>query len=164
MQKVREFLLLVLVILFGFYFTSHAQLSSPEIKILSEKADVILTGKVVQQNSSWNEDKTRIYTRATIEVQDYIKGNKNGNSIVVSYLGGEVGDIGESYSHVATFENNEEVLVFLKKNELNEDYNVLYGEEGKINLVNDPRTGELVTSSNIRVSSLKTQIKNLLND
>ncbi len=141
-----------------------AQQVTAGLKNISNDAEIIITGKVVQQKSEWNEDRTRIYTRATIQVQDYIKGNNNGNSIVVSYLGGEVGEIGESYSHVATFVNNEEVLVFLKKNERNGDYNVLYGDEGKINLVNDPRTGELVTSSNVSVSSLKTQIKNYLND
>ncbi|MEJ2104836.1 MAG: hypothetical protein P8X47_09705 [Ignavibacteriaceae bacterium] len=53
----RSYFLFVLMIISGFYFTSLAQLSSSEIKILSEKADVILTGKVAQQTSSWNEKK-----------------------------------------------------------------------------------------------------------
>ena len=41
---------------------------------LSKGADVIITGKVTQQSSSWNDDNTRIYTKATIEVEEYLKG------------------------------------------------------------------------------------------
>ena len=156
-------------IIIAFMFSTMSSLNLAQqirvdIKDLSKDADLIITGKVSQQTSSWNEDKTRIYTIATIEVEDYIKGNVTGNSVSVKYLGGEVGDVGETYSHVPTFENNEEVLIFLKKNESNSDFSVLYGEEGKISLVNDSQTGELVTSSNVRVSSLKTQIKNYITD
>ena len=141
-----------------------AQQIRVDIKDLSKDADLIITGKVSQQISSWNEDKTRIYTIATVQVEDYIKGSVTGNSVSVKYLGGEVGDVGETYSHIPTFVNNEEVLIFLKKNENKSDYSVLYGEEGKISLVNDSQTGELVTSSNVRVSSLKNQIKNYINE
>ena len=141
-----------------------AQQIRVDIKDLSKDADLIITGKVSQQISSWNEDKTRIYTIATVQVEDYIKGSVTGNSVSVKYLGGEVGDVGETYSHIPTFVNNEEVLIFLKKNENKSDYSVLYGEEGKISLVNDSQTGELVTSSYVRVSSLKNQIKNYINE
>lgn len=141
-----------------------AQQIKVDLQDLSKDADLIITGKVSQQISSWNEDKSRIYTIATIQVEDYIKGNLAGNSVSVKYLGGEVGDVGETYSHIPTFVNNEEVLIFLKKNENKSDYSVLYGEEGKISLVNDSQTGELITSSNVRVSSLKNQIKNFINE
>lgn len=141
-----------------------AQQIKVDLQDLSKDADLIITGKVSQQISSWNEDKSRIYTIATIQVEDYIKGSVTGNSVSVKYLGGEVGDVGETYSHVPTFNNDEEVLIFLKKNDSSSDYTVLYGEEGKLSLVNDSKTGELVTSSNVRVSSLKTQIKNYITD
>ena len=136
-----------------------AQQIASELKELSKGADVILTGKVTEQASSWNENKTRIYTRATIQVEEYLKGINSGSSIIVTYLGGEVGEIGEMYSHMPRFEDNEEVLVFLKKDEKNADYKVFSGEEGKISVINDPQTGEKVTTSNVRISSLKAQIK-----
>ena len=159
MQMLRSFSFFLLMILSGFYFTSFAQLSSSEIKILSEKADVILTGKVAQQTSSWNENKTRIYTHATIQVEDYIKGNNRGNTVTVTYPGGEVGDIGEMYSHMPSFENNEEVLLFLKKDTRNTSFKVLNGEDGKITVTTDSRTGEKITTSKRHVSSLKSQIR-----
>ena len=150
------------MILSGFYFNSLAQLSSSEIKILSEKADVILTGKVANQTSSWNENKTRIYTHATIQVEDYIKGNNGGNSVTVTYPGGEVGDIGEMYSHMPKFENDEEVLLFLKKDSKYTSFKVVNGEDGKISVTTDPKTGEKVTDSKRHLSSLTSQIKSII--
>jgi hypothetical protein len=147
----------------GFHLTSFAQVTLSEVKSMSKNADLIVTGKVTKQSSGWNENKTKIYTQANIQVDEYIKGNGQG-SIVVSYLGGEVGDIGEVYSHMPKFEDQEEVLVFLKKDEKSTGYKVFNGEDGKINLIVDPKTGEKVTSSNIPVSSLKAQIKSYLND
>jgi hypothetical protein len=118
----------------------------------------------VQQNSSWNEDKSRIYTSATIQVEEFLKGNTNEVSIVVTYLGGEVGDIGELYSHMPKFEDDEEILVFLKRDQRTSGYKIFNGEEGKLRIVYDKNTGEKVTTSNVRISSLKAQIKSHLLD
>jgi hypothetical protein len=159
-----RYLLLTLAFICGFQITSYSQQLSADIESLSKGADVVLTGKVVQQNSSWNEDRSRIYTNATIQVEEYLKGNTNEGSIVVTYLGGEVGDVGELYSHMPRFEDNEEVLVFLKKDEKSTDYKVFNGESGKISVVNDPQTGEKVTTSNVRINSIKAQITSYIND
>jgi len=148
----------------GLYATPFAQLASSEVESMSKNADVIITGKVIQQNSSWNENKTRIYTQATIQVEEYLKGNNNGNSLVITYPGGEVGEIGEMYSHMPRFEDNEEILVFLKKDTNSTDYKVYNGENGKISVISDPQTGEKVTTSNVQINSLKAQIKSYIND
>jgi len=131
---------------------------------MSRNADLIVTGKVSDQTSGWNENKTRIYTQATIQVEEYLKGNNNGNSLVISYPGGEVGEIGELYSHMPRFEDNEEILVFLKKGTNSMDYKVYNGENGKISVISDPQTGEKVTTSNVQINSLKAQIKSYIND
>jgi len=148
-----------------FQFTLFAQFSQKEISVLkslSKGSDVIATGKVTKQKSSWNKNKTRIYTEATLMVDEFVKGNQNGGNIVVKYPGGEVGDVGELYTHMPRFENNEEVLVFLKKDTKDAAYKVFHGEEGKIKVLNDLKTGEKVTSSNVQIKYLKTQIKNYL--
>jgi len=152
------------IFLCGIYPVYFAQQLATELKDLTRGADVILTGKVTQQASSWNEDKTRIYTQATIQVDEYIKGNNAGNTVTVKYLGGEVGEIGEMYSHMPRFEDKEEVLIFLKKDEKSTNYKVFNGENGKISVIGDPKTGEKVTTSNVQVSSLKAQIKNYINE
>jgi len=159
-----KYLILILFLFIGSNNNSLSQQLSTEINALTEGADVILIGKVSEQNSSWNEDNTRIYTLATIQVEEYLKGNNNGGPLVVRYLGGEVGDVGELYSHMPRFEDKEEVLVFLKRDEINDDYKVFNGEDGKISVINDPKTGEKVTTSNVQINSLKAQIKSYIND
>jgi len=154
--------LFLILFLLGFCSTYFAQQEAVDLKELTTSADVIITGKVTNQTASWNEDKSRIYTLATVQVDEYIKGNNTGNTVTIKYLGGEVGDVGELYSHMPRFEDNEEVLVFLNRNGNSTNYKVSSGESGKISLINDPQTGELMTNSNVRVSTLKNQINNIL--
>jgi len=164
MQVTKRYLLYVLLIFCGLYLNTFSQQVDTELKELSTGADVILTGKVTQQASSWNENKTKIYTQATIQVDEYIKGIGTGNTVTVKYPGGEVGEIGEKYSHMPRFEDKEDVLVFLKKDEKSADYKVYNGINGKISVINDFKTGEKVTTSNVQINSLKAQIKSYLND
>ena len=120
----KTYIISLLLFFCGFQLSSFAQFSQKElaaIKVLSKGADVIVTGKVAKQKSSWNKDKTRIYTQATLQVDEYLKGN-SGNSVVVTYPGGEVGDVGELYTHMPRFTNDENVLVFLKKDQKDNDY------------------------------------------
>ncbi len=152
-------MLIVILTMVGYQFKAFSQTIS-ELEYLSEGADLILTGKVTQQSSEWNEDRTRIYTNATIQVEEYLKGNTNEGSIVVTYLGGEVGDVGELYTHMPKFKDDEEILVFLKRDERTSSYKVFNGEEGKLSIVYDKTTGEKVTTSNVKINSLKVQIKN----
>jgi hypothetical protein len=156
--------LCALIVIGGFFSASFAQLTSSEVESMSKNADLIITGKVTQQSSSWNEDNTRIYTQATIQVEEYLKGNNNNGPIIVSYLGGEVGEVGEMYSHMPRFEDNEEVLVFLKKDDKSTSYKVFNGEEGKINVIIDPKTGEKVTTSNVQINTIKAQIKRYISN
>jgi hypothetical protein len=152
--------LFVILLLSGFKITSLSQTMPTDIKNLSVGADVILTGKVTKQNSSWNKDKTRIYTDVTLEVEEYLKGNNSNKTLVVSTPGGEVGEVGELYSHMPRFSKDEEVLLFIKKDKKDLSYKVLNGEDGKMTLYTDKKTGEKVTSSNRKISKLKNEIKN----
>jgi len=158
------FMFFLFLYLSGISPVNFAQQMAVELKDLSKGADLILTGKVTQQTSSWNKDNTKIYTEATIQVEEYLKGNSNESSVVVRYLGGEVGDVGELYSHMPRFDNDEEVLVFLKRDEQNSNYKVFNGQDGKINIIEDPETGEKVTTSNVKINSLKVQIESYINE
>ncbi len=159
----KGILLFSLVVIFtGIFTITYSQQANAKLKQLSKQADIIVTGKVSNQKSSWNSNKTRIYTQATLQVNDYLKGNNRGNTVTVIYPGGEVGGIGELYTHMPRFKNNEDVLVFLKKEKNSNNYNVYDGENGKIRIIKNAKTGEEVTNSNIRISYLKTQIKSYL--
>ncbi|UCF65771.1 MAG: hypothetical protein JSW33_08045 [bacterium] len=147
-----------------FNLSAFAQAESSAIKNLSQKADVIVTGKVTEKESSWNASKTRIYTKTTIQVDEYLKGTSNENTVQITSRGGEVGDVGELYTHMPRFDNDEEVLVFLKRDGSSTEYKVLNGEEGKISVIEDPNTREKVTHSSVRVKDLKSQIRNYVKD
>jgi hypothetical protein len=157
-------LLFLVLIIVGFQLTSRAQEESSKIKKLSKDSDVILTGKVIEKKSSWNESKTRIYTKTTVQVEDYLKGTNSEGSIEIRSLGGEVGDVGELYSHMPRFEDEEEVLVFLKKDDKNKEYKVLNGEEGKITVIADKKSKEKVTGSGVKIDKIKIQIKKYLEE
>jgi hypothetical protein len=150
----------VLLLLSGFMITSLSQTIPTDIKNLTAEADVILTGKVTKQNSSWNQDKTRIFTEVTVEVDEYLKGTNTNKTLVVNTPGGEVGEVGELYTHMPRFSKDEEVLLFVKKDKNDLSYKVLNGDDGKMTLYTDKKTGEKMTSSNKKVSILKNEIKN----
>jgi len=143
------------------HFDSHSQTIQSKMENLSQNADIILTGKVVEQKSSWNKEKTRIITNAVVQAEEYLKGDYSEKTLIVTTQGGEVGDIGELYSHMPRFNNDEEVLLFVKKDKKDLNYKILNGEDGKLTLYRD-KNGELVTSSNKKISTLKNEIKNFV--
>ncbi len=59
-----------------------------------------------------------------------------------------------------TFANDEDVLLFVKKSTKDESLRVFEGDEGKLTLYKDKKTGEKVTSNNIKASEIKREIKN----
>lgn len=156
----RIFLYLVFCLLLsGTFLSSPGQTLSAELKDMSKGAELILTGKVTDQQSSWNEDHSRIFTRVTITVDEYIKGNNVGSTVVVKHPGGEVGEVGELYTHIPTFKNDEEVLLFLEKSRTQNEYRVFQGENGKMKIMTDKNTGNKITADRKSINSVKKQIR-----
>jgi hypothetical protein len=163
MVNTFKFLFLLLFV-FGVTLSSPAQDEALKIKKLSKNSEVIISGKVIHKASSWNKSKSRIYTRTTVQVDEYLKGSHSESSVDIISPGGEVGDVGEIYSHMPRFEDNEEVLVFLKKDTKDKEYKVLNGEEGKIRVVTDKESKQKVTGSNIPLNDLKVKIKKYISE
>jgi len=159
MRLFRSIFFCTILMTFFLYLEGFSQSVQSEIKNLSEGADIILIGKVVKQNSSWNQDGSRIYTDVEIQAEEYFKGDYNQNTIVITTLGGEVGEIGELYSHMPRFSNDEEVLLFVKNDKKDLNYKVLNGEQGKLTLFDDKNAGEKITGFNMKISELKKEIK-----
>ena len=162
MKFYTAYLLTAFLFFSGFQITTIAQQSISEINVLSKGADIIIIGKVSEQKSRWNKDKTRIYTDVNIKVDEYLKGNTGQSEIIVTHLGGEVGEVGELYSHIPSFKTEEDVLLFVKKAKYDDAYNVFQGEYGKISLVLDEGSGKLMTTNKKNLSSLKSEINNHL--
>lgn len=136
-----------------------SQQISTDLKTLTKNSEVILTGKVSKQESKWNDNKSRIYTDVTIEVDEYLKGQNGERSITVRHPGGEVGEVGELYTHMPTFKEEEEMVLFAKKDKNDGKYRVYAGENGKIEIIKNKTSGEKFTTSNKKVADLKKQIK-----
>ena len=142
-------------------FDIHSQTIQSKIENLSQKADIILTGKVIEQKSSWNGDKTRINTNVVVQAEEYLKGDYSEKALTVTTPGGEIGEVGELYSHMPRFTTDEEVLIFVKRDKQDMNYKVIGGEDGKLTLYRN-KSGELVTSFNKKISALKNEIKNFV--
>jgi hypothetical protein len=163
-MRTKTYLPFLILILTAYFSTAtFSQSMQAKMKKLSENSDLIVEGKVVQKKSKWNDNKTRIYTDVTLQVDEYLKGNQGNKTIVVTTPGGEVGEVGELYTHMPKFENDENVLVFVKEDKKNKNYKVLNGEDGKMTLYKDKVTGEKVTPSNMKMSKLKEEIKDYVN-
>jgi hypothetical protein len=140
----------------------QSQQISADLKTLTKNSEVVLIGKVSKQESKWNENKSAIYTDVTIEVDEYLKGQRGEKSITVSHLGGEVGEVGELYTHIPTFKEQEEMVLFVKMNKNDGKYQVYNGDNGKIEIIKNNNSKEKFTKSNKKVDDLKKQIKTYL--
>ncbi len=115
------------------------QVQRMKVDDLARTADAVVVGKVTALSSEWSPDKSRIFTRVTIGVDQYLKGDSRSQSITLVTPGGEIGSVGEVYSHMATFRQDENVLVFVKK-DLQGQYKVCGGSQGKYLIQKDEAT------------------------
>lgn len=163
MRTILNYSFIILILVLSLNTKILPQFNQKKMQKLSENADLILEGKVIKRNSSWNQNKTRIHTDVTVQVDEYLKGNRGNKTIVISTPGGEVDGVGELYTHMPRFNDNEDVLVFVKADKKNNTYKVFNGEDGKITLYEDKDTGEKVTASKLKVSTIKKEIKGFVN-
>ncbi len=82
---------------------------------LTTSSEEIVQGKVKEITSQWNEKRTLIFSEIKIEVKERIKGEKERKEIVVRQLGGKVGDMRLKVIGMPVFQEEEEVILFLKE-------------------------------------------------
>ena len=115
MKKPNRIGLMTLVVLAGVGLLSGlaaAAMIKLSLEQLITRADMIVQGIVVYQESAWNEQHTAIYTDVTVGVEEAIKGLP-GLEVTFQVAGGVVGDIGMRTSNDPGFHDGEQVLVFL---------------------------------------------------
>jgi hypothetical protein len=141
------------------FSTSSAQQRALKVDELAKRAEVVAVGRVTELKSEWNQDQTMIFTRVTLAVDEYIKGGDRTSSLVtITTLGGEVGEVGEMYTHAPSFRQNERVVVFLQKDQRGE-YRVSGGTQGKYNIEKDPVTGQMVVAGEQRLEEFTEAVK-----
>jgi len=131
---------------------ASALVKEKSLKDLVTESDNVIVGKVIDKKSYWEGGK--IFTDVTISVDLYFKGNPD-NQIIIKVPGGAVGDIFAEVSDVPFFENDEEVFLFSKGNE------VVGWNQGKFTIKNDKikETGESLAEFVHKIKK-EGQIKN----
>lgn len=145
-----------------FYTNSFAQSRSQNLEKLTVSSELILVGNVKETESHWNENKTSIYTKVRIKPTEFIKGSDNSSELVITVPGGEIDNVGELYTHMPRFANDERVLLFMKN--VNNDYKIVGGDTGKINLSSKKADGRKMEMTQEQIKELKNSIKNYLTE
>ena len=105
-----------------------------ELEEMIEEAEIILRGRVVGKSMRLAPDfrgNQEIYSFLRIRVNDSLKGTKrNGDVFTLQMIGGRVGNMSLTVSHMPVFELNEESMIFLKQ--YPDRLGVIRGDRGKI--------------------------------
>lgn len=125
---------------------------------LTRGSDVVAVGRVKELKSEWSSGKNAIVTRVTLGVDEFLKGG-SGLTMTVIVPGGEIDGVGEWYSHTARFKQDEDVLLFAKRQGSSE-LRVTGGEDGKMLITKDSKTGTSQIAGGVRLDEMKRRVIN----
>lgn len=136
---------------------SMAQVKKMSTKELTEESTAILMGKCSQVQSGWNASGKKVFTEVTVNTTESIKGNM-GTQAVITVPGGQVGDILYEVSEMPTFQEGEEVLVFLWQHPSGKQL-VTGAFQGKLTIKKNKETGESTVQGGVVEVQRVTQAK-----
>ena len=110
----------------------------------TQKAEVIVVAEVESMSSNWDDEGREIYTYITLRVVEKIKGNVEGNQIVLRHLGGIIGNIESRVSGMPQFVRHEKVLVFLGRYPSSAYFGVMDWLEGKKTIQHNAAGQEMI--------------------
>jgi hypothetical protein len=140
---------------------TYSQSTAIDMEGLTNRADVIAVGKIASLRSEWNQDRSRIVTRATIAVDQYLKGEQPQRSLVITVPGGEIDGVGEMYSHTARFKPDEQVVVFATADNRGQ-LGVVGGDVGKMTVARDKVTGLQMVADKEPLSAFTSRLKGVV--
>lgn len=123
----------------------HPQSRKVSTDDLTRTSEIVARGKVREMKPEWDESRSRIRTRVTLAVDEYLKGS-GGGTMDVYVPGGEVGSVGEVYSHVAKFSRDEDVILFANRDRRGR-FRISGGSQGKFTVTRDEKTGTNIVSN-----------------
>lgn len=120
--------------------TAASMIKALELPEMVEKAVHIIKAKTLRQESRWDL-RGRIVTDVTLVVEEAIKGKyRAGDKVVVTKLGGIIGEIGMRVAGSPEFYNNKLAIVFLREVPSLGELRVLGMSQGVIHLDPDVRS------------------------
>ena len=99
-----------------------------------ESAQAIVLGKVVRQESRFDDDSRMILTYTTFQVEKALKGVAPGEVTIVT-PGGRIGDVQQTTVGVPDFQQGQENVVFLKNTRRGPT--VLFFDQGAYDVVSE---------------------------
>jgi hypothetical protein len=157
-NSMKRFRIVGVLLLAGVILPARAQHQTPSAEELTGGADVVVVGKVSGVKAAWTGDRSRIVTRVTLVVDQTLKGTGGQGSVTIESPGGEVGGVGEWYSHTAQFKKDEDVLVFAKKDRQG-ILRVSGGNNGKLTIRKDEQTGTRMVGDGLTLERFADRVK-----
>jgi hypothetical protein len=146
-----------LVLIVAGMISAHAQVQQTSTERLARQADAVFVGKVREMKSEWTKNRGSIVTRVTLGVGQVIKGQPSTTTVTIVTPGGEIDGVGELYTHMASFKQQEEVVVFLERSQTGE-YRVAGGSQGKFTVERDPKTGRATIGGDVPLEDFSRNV------
>ena len=113
-EKTTRISLLTVMMLFLFNAPLGALMMGISTEELTRSSELVVSGQVESVESSWTADGKSIVTRAVVLINETVKGQAQGDRVVVEYEGGEVGGTGLKVSDMSPLLKGSDVILFLK--------------------------------------------------
>ena len=131
--------------------------SAPSSRIalqeLTKQADVIAIGKITEFKSDWNSARTRVFSRAIMTTDEYLKAGQTPPTLGIT--------LQEAGSDAVRFQKSEDVFVFLRK-DLDGNLQVIGGTQGKFIISKDVRTAQKMVSPYTTLDEMKVEVTGYL--
>lgn len=130
-EQIAMRIITVCYMLFLTISTSFGVMIEVSIDELTKQSSDIISGKVIDIKSEWNDSHDFIFTTVTIEIDNIYKGIlPKASSVSVLIPGGEIDSVGLRVEHSPHFENTESVILFLRTLD-SDNFGVTAWEQGK---------------------------------
>jgi hypothetical protein len=114
-RRVRRYRPLAILLSSALSLSALAAVAFPvTVETLARQADAIVEGTVESRESFWAEDRRHIYTLITVRRTEAWKGT-TPDEVHVQVPGGRVGGLGQAVDAAPTFDDGEEVVLFLAR-------------------------------------------------
>jgi hypothetical protein len=147
-----------------------------ELPELVSNSECIVQGRVEQVYTEWDAARRMVFTYASINIDDPLKGERR-RTVLVRQVGGTIGALNMVVAGAPKFEKGDEVIVFLKTG-AGGTYHVVGLNQGKYDItgdyavanvsgvtVVDPKTGKTSDAGFVEkapVEAFKSRIRELL--
>jgi hypothetical protein len=96
---------------------------------VTQTADYIIEGTVEKVESSWNEERTGIFTYTDLRIENYVKGTPfTENMLQIVTPGGTVGEITQAVEDQPILHEGKKVRIYFR--EVNGEFSIVCGPFG----------------------------------